>query len=154
MVYHYTEDKLNRNNARNLRNTPKEYYNCGGYALGCFSWYCPQDTDWFDYSFDSDEEAREKTDYCVKCMLADFPDLRIISSLDEVRSDEYPILFRLSYDGDFHYIKRANNGIWYHKMGRRYYINTIPKDRLFDVWCGCYNGPIVIFAKRKITVDK
>lgn len=154
MAYRCFEDELNRNNWRNLRNTPKEDYNCGGYALGCFSWYCPHNDCDFNYMFDSDEEAREKTDYCIECMLNDFPTLRVISSLNEVASNEYPILFRLSSGGDFHYIKRANNGIWYHKMGRRYYISVMPKNRLFDVWCGCYDGPIVIFAKRKITVDK
>nr|DAH81427.1 MAG TPA: hypothetical protein [Caudoviricetes sp.] len=155
MVYHcFGEDKLNHNNKRNLRNTPKLIYNCGGYALGCFSWYCPRETDVFYYGFDSHEEAREKTDYCVKCMLADFPTLRVIASLDEVAPDEYPILFRLSHDGDFHYLKRADNGIWYNKMGSCSMIEIMPKDRIFNIWYKRYDGPIIIFAKKKIAVDK
>ena len=32
-------DLFNRNGERNAFNTDQWYYNCGGYALGTFSWY-------------------------------------------------------------------------------------------------------------------
>lgn len=34
-------DPFNFLRNRNVRNTEKITYNCGGYALGTFSWYCP-----------------------------------------------------------------------------------------------------------------
>ena len=69
-------------------------------------------------------------------------------SLDEVQSDEYPILFRHSSDGDFHYLRRGRNGIWYHKRGRTKEIDIMPKRLIFKVWCHRYDGPIVIMAKK------
>ena len=39
--YYLNDDPFNKNNNRNLRNTPRRHFNCGGYALGTFSWYCP-----------------------------------------------------------------------------------------------------------------
>ena len=34
-------DPFNFLRNRNVRNTEKRTYNCGGYALDTFSWYCP-----------------------------------------------------------------------------------------------------------------
>ena len=34
-------DPLNRGGGRNLRNTPLESYNCGGFALSIYDWICP-----------------------------------------------------------------------------------------------------------------
>ena len=34
-------DPFNTLGLRNINNTIKRYYNCGGYALGTFSWYWP-----------------------------------------------------------------------------------------------------------------
>lgn len=50
-------------------------------------------------------------------MIAVFPSMRVISSFAELAPDEYAILFRLSHDGDFHYLKRGGNGVWYQKCG-------------------------------------
>lgn len=148
-------DPLNNGGARNIRNTPKRSYNCGGFALECYSWYCPRParSSRFSYGFFTDKEAKEKTKRSVQCMLADFPDLRVISSLDEVRPDEYAILFRHSSDGDFHFLKRGKNGVWYHKMGGSRFIEIIPKSEIFNYWgmWGRYDGPIVIFAKKRKT---
>ena len=36
-------DPKNSNHLRNINNTDKFDYNCGGYALGTFSWYTPFD---------------------------------------------------------------------------------------------------------------
>lgn len=141
------EDEFNLSNKRNVRNIPRRTYNCGGFALGCFSWYCPCE-DFFNYNFNNYAEALAKTLYSVKCMLADFADLRVISSLDEVEENEYPILFRHSSDGDFHYVKRGKNGVWYHKRGASVEIEVMQKEEIFDKWCNCYDGPIIMFAKK------
>ena len=37
-------DFLNSDNKRNERNTSELQYNCGGYALGTYSWYSPYDS--------------------------------------------------------------------------------------------------------------
>lgn len=80
MIYPKTNsqyaDEFNLSNKRNVRNTPRRTYNCGGFALGCFSWYCPRG-DFFQYAFNDYAEALAKTLYSMKCMLADFADLRV-----------------------------------------------------------------------------
>lgn len=152
-------DSLNRYHSRNIKNADKESYNCAGYALECFSWYCPRVKDDYDaFKFEDMEEAQHKTDRCVEIMLNDFPTLRVISDPDEANEDEYVFAFRLSDDGDFHYVKRDSNNHWRHKMGSALKIQTM---RAADVltkpwpvqsWFGCtidrYNGPIVLFAKK------
>ena len=35
------KDWLNRSGLRNADNTDIDLYNCGGYALGTYSWYMP-----------------------------------------------------------------------------------------------------------------
>lgn len=148
-------DPLNVLGGRTVRSTPKGTYNCAGYALECFSWYCPrrgkQDGGWEYFTFDNEVEAIEKTDAAVQVMLEDFPTMRRVESLADVRSDEYAILFRLSPDGDFHYLKRDRIGHWRHKMGNKKCIETIKAAEIFLPWgyWGRYTGPVVIFAKQR-----
>ena len=115
-----TSDGFNRYSNRNMRNTPKWKYNCAGYALGIFSWYCPYDAEvghhFGDYDM-TDEFSPLRSQALMECitqMLADFDDLRVIHSLKELEENEYAIAFRLSWD-DFHYMRRADNGHWYEK---------------------------------------
>ena len=42
------DDFFNIKRTRNEENTDIEYYNCGGYALETYSWYCPFDIDFKD----------------------------------------------------------------------------------------------------------
>ena len=61
----FMEDVMNNNGARTQSNTRSESYNCGGFALGTFSWYYPYDEDIVDYAYDHgfiDDE--EKADIC------------------------------------------------------------------------------------------
>lgn len=150
MVIDMRIDPYNLENKRNVRNTDRLDYNCGGYALECFSWYQPRliDRGCRAYAFNSPSENHRSTQLSVKRMLQEFPDLRVIQSLDEVQGDEYPILFRHSSDGDFHFIKRCNDGVWRHKRGGTF-IDTISKTELWGVWCHRYDGEIVILAKKK-----
>lgn len=152
-------DPLNSNNLRNIRNTNKRSYNCAGYALGTFSWYCPHsradDADGRNgetlYSFRSENEAEQKTTVCVNFMLADFPSMRRVDSLTELAPDEYAILFRLSHDGDFHFLKRGRNGIWYQKNGSNRWCLPFKGD-IWRYWNYRYDGPIVILAKKYLTI--
>lgn len=144
-------DELNVRHERNLNNTPRRSFNCAGFALGTYSWYCPREgeSEREDYMFETDKQAYKATRLSVECMLKDFPTLRVVKSLEEIRSDEYAILFRHSSDGDFHYLRRGRNGIWYHKRGRTAQIDIMPKAKIFNNWCHRYDGPIVIFAKKR-----
>ena len=53
-----TADYLNKEHKRNLANTKISQYNCGGFALGTYSWYRPYHCspreliDMIDYYFD------------------------------------------------------------------------------------------------------
>ena len=41
MVRNTSFDPLNNQKTRNIKNSNRYNYNCGGYALETFSWYCP-----------------------------------------------------------------------------------------------------------------
>ena len=148
-------DGFNKNKGRNVGNTNRHAFNCGGYALGTFSWYCPYTEEedgenGFGWGWDSYEEVVEVTEHCTEQMLKDFSDLRVINSLSELNKTEYAIAFRVSSDGDFHYVKRGFNGQWYHKRGSCPSIETMTAREVFrTAWCLKYNGPIVLFAKQK-----
>jgi hypothetical protein len=151
----YLEDELNWNRYRNVKNTKKINYNCGGYALGTFSWYLPifdYDDDDTTYDFDDWDEAEEKTWRCVQVMKIEFRrrGLRVIESVAELVENEYAIAFRLSSDGDFHFLRRYSNGSWYHKRGNAPYIERISATEVFsDMWVNRYDGPIVLLAVGK-----
>lgn len=157
--FYLQDDPFNKNNKRNVRNTERNTYNCGGYALGTFSWYCPHDENdeksgrWgYDYGFTTMDEAWLKTMYAVSKMILDFEgNLRMIKTLDQLnKKTERVVAFRLSADGDFHYIKKNFNGCWYHKRGASpYLLRMAEKDVLNSVWCGRYNGPVVLLAIKK-----
>lgn len=133
------DDPNNSKRGRNIRNSNRDHYNCAGYALDCFSWYCP---------FDDLETDLEKN---VQKILKDFPNTRVISSEKDLLPNEHMIAFRLSSE-DFHFMKRARNGVWYQKIGRCNPIFTVPKDVVYGkIWNphrldGGYRGEIVFFA--------
>ena len=132
-------DNYNVLKKRNIRNTKKIDYNCGGYALESFSWYLPR--------HNNVSTGRSTTiEGCVKAMMEDFPNLRVITSVDDLRENEYAVAFRLSRR-DFHYIKRASNGHWYHKMGAEDCIRTMKKEVIFsESWGNGYKGEIALLA--------
>lgn len=155
MFYCYDEilnncDLFNNERARNIHNTDTYFYNCAGYALGTFSWYCPYDN-YTPISLLCDSGALEEiTKQTVSYMLKDFEGkLRVISSLEELRKDEYAIAYRVSSDGDFHFMKKARTR-WHHKRGNTPTILTESEDNVFNsIWCDRYDGPIVLMAMRR-----
>ena len=144
MFYHYYEndDPFNIAKERNTMNTDREEYNCGGYALGCYSWYCP-----FGYQVTDFEEN-------VNQILKDFSNVRRIENSQDLLPDEYMVAFRLS-PSDFHFMKRAKNGTWREKRGSQSEIRIVPKSVVFgEVWSphrfdNGYRGEIAFFAVKE-----
>ena len=146
------EDELNLNGFRNMRNTNKEFYNCGGYALGTYSWYQPHGEDEKGCLYDTKVSIEERTEHAVQYMLNDFCDLRVIKTLEAVTENEYTIAFRLAKD-DFHYMVKKGNK-WYSKAGARPKIDKVSQKVVlgkawFTDYGVTYDGPLVLFAKRK-----
>lgn len=152
----YPYDRLNKKNKRNMSNTHKEGFNCGGYALGTYSWYCPFGRHDGDLSglfdrFDGDYVA--VLQYTVDYMLQDFGNkLRVIQSLDELQEGEEAVAYRIETDCyDFHYLRRKSNGKWYGKMGRIPIIYKYTEIEVFDhnsdAWQnGRYDSEMILFA--------
>lgn len=148
---HFGKDLYNTNKNRSPMNTNYFDFNCGGYALGTISWYLPSETQevWGCWEEWDEQTVCDITRMAVSYMLADFSDLRVISHLCEVRHDEYAIAFRVSSDGDFHYIKQGRSRMWTHKCGGTS-IRKMTRWEVFNTdWCGRYDGPIVLFAKKR-----
>jgi hypothetical protein len=145
------DDPLNLNNTRSIHNTDKYEYNCGGYALGTFSWYCPRAKgEQVRYSFRNIKQAYEITLHAVAHMVYEFEGkIRMIRKMEDLRINERVVAFRISSDGDFHYIKKTKCG-WYHKMGASDYIRRMSEYDVFNTkWCDRYDGPIVLLAIKK-----
>ena len=154
------KDYLNESGSRSVKTVNVREYNCGGYALNTFTWYRPHKSKYVVYGNEYEENLTEKDieetySYCVSVMLKDFPSLRIIKDIKELQENEYAIAFRIgglnNGVNDFHFMKRAKNGCWTHKMGQGD-IQRIKKEQVFaDVWhasFGDYKGKIVLFAKK------
>ena len=166
-------DPFNRNGKRNRSNTDTDAYNCGGFALGTYSWYVPYRSDeqrqiyerwaniqmWLDAAEDADNtadriDARETVHICVvsllnlfvKRILEDFPSVRRVQTFEEIKPDERIILFRIGAD-DFHFIVSFDHKHWWHKYGWNY-IEELCEDEVLDTeWAnGRYFSPIAILA--------
>ena len=151
-------DRLNTKRLRKLKNTPRKEFNCGGYALDTFSWYCPLSRSDWDLNnlyerFDGDWMA--VLQYTVDYMLNDFNGkLRVIQNLDELQEGEEAVAYRIEQDedwADFHYVRRKRNGVWYGKMGRCPMIFRYTEEQVFDyksdAWQnGRYDSNMILFA--------
>ena len=136
------DDPFNIAKERNIKNADRGEYNCGGYALGCYSWYCP---------FSHQVRDFEKN---VNQILKDFPNARLIDNTQDLMPNEYMVAFRLSQD-DFHFMKRGKNGVWREKRGSQSEIRIVPKSVVFgEVWSphrydNGYRGEIALFAVKE-----
>lgn len=120
-------------------------YNCGGYALGAFNWV---NIDSLLFFYSTKEELIAKaTKEAVKELLQRFDYIRVVDKKAEITKEEFLIYFRISHDGDFHFLKEKHNGKIYHKMGSlpvcKFHGNPYEK-RWSNV--NNYCGPIVLFA--------
>lgn len=153
----YPYDCLNKKGKRTIYNTPREAFNCGGYALNTISWYCPYSR-CDDGSFPKlyqrlKRDYRAVLEYTVEYMLKEFNKrLRVIQSLDELQEGEEAVGYRIATNGwDFHYIRRKNNGSWYGKRGACPLIERYTAAQVFDsnsaAWSyGDYDSEMVLFA--------
>ena len=145
-------DPFNKAKRRNRNNTPTYEYNCGGYALGTYSWYCPcdrEEVDYVLYVYRTKKQEEKILLHCVEVMLREIEGLRKIETLSEVKPDEYAIAFKLGKTwNDFHYRRRGKNGVWYEKCGSNGEIRVVSKEEvLADDW-GSYHGRTIFFAKK------
>lgn len=130
-----SDDFYNLQKERNSGNTHRCEYNCGGFALGSFIWY--------QFSVYEDNE-HFSLDYPENYILNDYIDeilddyngyVRRINSPQELKSNEYLVLFKLSFEqygdyyivDDFHFIKQVD-GIFYDKPGSRALRETPEQD--------------------------
>lgn len=151
------EDAMNLKGLRNQRNTNQWDYNCGGYALGTFSWYCPcedeeNNGEYFGkYDF-TPQQLENRTKDCVKKLLKDFSNLRIIHNIKELQQNELAVAFRISGDiDDFHFILRKRNGQWFEKNGGGNIHRVTKNYALNRTWYApfaTYYGKIILFARK------
>ena len=166
-------DPFNRNGERNRSNTDTYDYNCGGFALGTYSWYMPYHSDdqmevygrwddiqmWLDVAkyanniVDRTDARMTAHTYVVSLLnlfveriLEDFPTVRRVQTFEEIKPDERIILFRTGAD-DFHFIVSFDHKHWWHKYGSNC-IEELCEDEVFDTeWAnGRYFSPIAILA--------
>lgn len=129
-------------------------YNCGGFALGTETWY--KFEKYYYHGFNNHTRSKRKrrmakiTFLCVQQMLEDFPgQLRVIHSEKERKCYEEIFFFRVSSDGDFHFVLKHGNA-YLHKCGNTPYIYEMDEEEVYsDCWEHRYDGPIVMFAKVK-----
>lgn len=158
----FYEDEYNVNGKRNRKNTERNQYNCGGYALETFSWVLPCDTeeeceelydfDMWEYDYDEDD-FNESAERGAEWMLNNVPNLRRVDSPDaELEENEWLIGFKVGAGcgtGDFHYIKRTPSGRYYHKPGGSYVRRMGKKEALSDNWCdGRYTSRTIWLARK------
>ncbi len=141
------EDKTNTA-LRTIKNTPKELYNCGGYALKTFNWLS------FNIPCRGNSSIKKKNatlKLLIQELLEDFPTLRLIKKLSDIQSNEYPIVMRVS-ENDFHFMCRGKNNQWYNKMGFSSPIHKVKQEKVFSkAWntgWECYDSKIALFAKK------
>lgn len=78
-------DLLNHYCRRKQNNTNRHEYNCGGFALGTFSWYCPYDESILDYAVSIGEITQEQRDDIISHLTED----RYYDFVDEQESWGY-----------------------------------------------------------------
>ena len=152
-IIHGYSDPFNKTKRRNRNNTKSYEYNCGGYALGTYSWYCPcvdrKEISNISYIYRTKQQEEKLLRHCIEVMLSEIEGLRVIKDLSEVQADEYAIAFKLGKTwNDFHYIRRGKNGVWYEKCGSEQKINIVPTRKALAKDWDMYHGRTVFFAKK------
>lgn len=123
------DDPFNINNKRNPKNTYINMYNCAGYALHTYSWI----------NFNTTKLSKLK-----KELQDNFKNVRILDTPeDKLKDNELLVACKISYDNDFHFIKRHKSGVWYHKPGNTNPIRASKKmvyapEWKFDVKVGLF----------------
>lgn len=149
-------DPFNVRGLRNITNTHKRFYNCGGYAFGTFSWYWPGRTA---------EEHEEIMEYArvrdwdntlglaTEAIIDELPGWSVVPLAlimeRKYSPEQYEIVaMRFSYE-DFHFWKLGRNWNWYDKMGSAGWIDRHAFEDVRRTWCYRYNSPIVCFIRMR-----
>ena len=156
--YHFPtlSDPFNTLGLRNINNTVKRQYNCGGYALGTFSWYWPGRT---EEEHDKIMEYAEAEDWdnalelAAGAIIRELPSWMVVPfSLVMERKyspKEYEVVAMRFCDFDFHFWKLGRNWNWYDKMGSTKCIHRHAFEDVRRIWCHRYNSPIVCFIRAR-----
>ena len=153
----YLRDPFNVHGLRNITNTSKRFYNCGGYALGTFSWYWPGRT---EEEHDEIMEYAEAEDWdnalglAAEAIIGELPGWKLAeleAVMERVYSPEkYEIVAMRFCDFDFHFWKLGRNWNWYDKMGSAGWIDRHAfTEVLARRWNYRYDSPIVCFIRTR-----
>lgn len=150
------DDPFNTLGMRNINNTVKRQYNCGGYALGTFSWYWPGRT---EEERDKIMEYAEAEDWdnalelAAGAIIRELPGWMVVPfNLVMERKyspKEYEVVAMRFCDSDFHFWKLGRNWNWYDKMGSTKCIHRHAFEDVRRIWCYRYNSPIVCFIRAR-----
>lgn len=154
--YKINHDPFNKRGLRNIRNTDKADYNCGGYALGTFSWYLPSCT------------RKEYTDIMRHANIGDMDTALTLASETIVNElpgwsivpfalvmerkyspKAYEVVALRFCNYDFHFWKLGRNWNWYDKMGCRGQINRHAFNDVRHKWNDRYDSPVACFIRAR-----
>lgn len=150
-------DPFNALGLRNISNTKKYYYNCGGYALGTFSWYWPGRTEKehekiMDYAEDENwEPALQLAADAIINELAGWQLVEIEEIIQRHYSPKkYEVVAMRFCSCDYHFWKLGCNWNWYDKMGNFKHINRHAFNDVMDKrWNHRYYSPIICFLRMR-----
>lgn len=155
--YQKLRDPYNVMKKRNIHNTNKAEYNCGGYALGTFGWYLLGHNNKERYIFNemlSEENWSMVIRMAVRTICSELAGWRTVP-LAEIMARKFSpveydiVLMRFCYI-DFHFWKLGRNWNWYDKCGSSRYIDRHPFiDAVAPTWNNRYNSPIVGLIKKR-----
>lgn len=154
--YKINHDPLNMLGLRNIRNTDKADYNCGGYALGTFSWYLPSCTreEYTDIMWHADiGDMDTALTLAAEAIVNELPGWSIVP-LALVMERKYSpkdyeiVAMRFCYY-DFHFWKLGRNWNWYDKMGGCRQIDRHAFNDVRYKWNGRYDSPVVCFIRAR-----
>lgn len=164
-------DVFNHQNSRTEEDIKDTFgdYNCMAYVFGAYEWLLPFDIwnenagdiiDELGIGYDYDnrklckkiQDALDNGDYdfpiliklAIERMLTTFPDLRRIKSFDELKDDEYGIVYAAG-GGDFHFGKYEDE-VWTHKKGNLEIQEVKCEDEVFGYR---YDSKRFYFAMKK-----
>lgn len=154
--YKINHDPFNKRGSRNIHNTDKADYNCGGYALGTFSWYLPSRTrkEYSDIMGHADiGDMDVALTLAAEAIVAELPGWSIVPFALVMERKYSPkdyeiVALRFCYY-DFHFWKLGRNWNWYDKMGCFEQINRHAFDDVRNVWNDRYDSPVVCFIRAR-----
>ena len=154
--YKVDHDPLNMRGSRNIRNTDKADYNCGGYALGTFSWYLPSCTreEYTDIMRHADiGDMDTALTLASEAIVNELPGwsvvpLALVMARKYSPKDYEIVALRFCYY-DFHFWKLGRNWNWYDKMGGCRQIDRHAFNDVRYKWNDRYDSPVVCFIRAR-----